>query len=278
MKDTRYVFAGNRAFVLERMLELGLNVVKIWAVEGSYLQRYLEEKSMEYSLVEDKEKFICEIESCNFDYFISNGLPVILPVGKLKNENADKKFINIHPSLLPELRGRDPIPGALLFQKDSGATCHLMDDGIDTGDIIAQIRIENTEDLDAGLLYQLSFLAEGDVFESAYHRNFEPCHIQKNIGNGSYYSFKKDDLYIDLKQESVEKIIAKVRAFSTRNKGAYFEYQGKSYRCVEAREIVNRYLIDRMTECENNSVIIAYEDKIIYKKNERYLKLSIVQQ
>lgn len=55
MKDSRYVFAGNRMFVLEKMIHLGLNIVKIWAVKGSYLQSYLEEKNIVYFLIEEKE-------------------------------------------------------------------------------------------------------------------------------------------------------------------------------------------------------------------------------
>ena len=91
------------------MFELELDVEKIWAVKGSYLQRYLEDNDISYSLIENKQELIEEIKNTEFNYFISNGLPIILPVEELK-ENG-KEYINIHPSLLPELRGKDSIPG-----------------------------------------------------------------------------------------------------------------------------------------------------------------------
>ncbi len=50
--------------------------------------------------------------------------------------------INTHVSLLPHLRGNDPIPGALLAGlSQTGVTIHFIDEGIDTGDIILQREI-----------------------------------------------------------------------------------------------------------------------------------------
>ena len=74
---------------------------------------------------------------------------------------------------MPDLRGKSPINGAILYERKAGVTCHYMNDNIDDGDIISQIPIDYSEDLDAGLLYQLSFSAEGDVFEMAYKNSFK---------------------------------------------------------------------------------------------------------
>ncbi len=47
--------------------------------------------------------------------------------------------VNVHCSLLPQLRGRDPIPGAIIGGlTESGVTMHFADPGVDTGDVIAQ--------------------------------------------------------------------------------------------------------------------------------------------
>lgn len=49
------------------------------------------------------------------------------------------QIVNTHVSLLPELRGKNPIPGALLARlRKTGVTIHYLDQGIDTGDIIHQ--------------------------------------------------------------------------------------------------------------------------------------------
>jgi methionyl-tRNA formyltransferase len=51
----------------------------------------------------------------------------------------DHGCINVHASLLPQLRGASPIQNALLLGLDkTGVTIMQMDEGLDTGDIIAQ--------------------------------------------------------------------------------------------------------------------------------------------
>jgi methionyl-tRNA formyltransferase len=54
---------------------------------------------------------------------------------------APKGVLNIHPSLLPRLRGATPIPATILAgDTETGATIMLMDEGMDTGPILAQAR------------------------------------------------------------------------------------------------------------------------------------------
>ncbi|WP_280770361.1 phosphoribosylglycinamide formyltransferase [Salipaludibacillus daqingensis] len=58
------------------------------------------------------------------------------------------RIINIHPSLLPAFPGLDAIGQAFEANvKVSGVTIHFVDDGMDTGPIIAQepVRIEETD-------------------------------------------------------------------------------------------------------------------------------------
>src|SRR5215213_8029156 len=51
--------------------------------------------------------------------------------------------INIHPSLLPALRGPDPVFWALRRgDRRTGVTLHLLDAGLDTGPIIAQEAVD----------------------------------------------------------------------------------------------------------------------------------------
>ena len=51
--------------------------------------------------------------------------------------------MNIHPSLLPRYRGPSPVSFALLNEKNfTGVTIMLMDEGLDTGAIVAQKNVE----------------------------------------------------------------------------------------------------------------------------------------
>lgn len=263
MKSKKYVFAGNRAFVLQRMLELDLDISRIWAVRGSYLEKYLDKEGFEYSTIEEKGHFFEEIEESEFDIFVSNGLPIILPERILCREKG--QFVNIHPSLLPDLRGKSPVSGAILYRRDSGVTCHIMSAGIDSGDIISQIKIPFSDDLDAGLLYQICFRAEADVFEAAYERNFLPISKQTLCDTDIYYSYKPDDLEIDLGRDTTEIITSKVKAFSTGNKGARLRIGDKTFICCNAKALYNSYVIDRFRETARGEILLQYDDKIVVK-------------
>lgn len=53
-----------------------------------------------------------------------------------------RRIINIHPSLLPHFPGKDAIGRALAAgAAETGVTVHYVDEGIDTGPVIAQERI-----------------------------------------------------------------------------------------------------------------------------------------
>jgi methionyl-tRNA formyltransferase len=56
-------------------------------------------------------------------------------------EYLPKKIINIHPSFLPYNRGYFPNYWSIKTNTPYGVTIHYIDENIDTGDIIAQIRL-----------------------------------------------------------------------------------------------------------------------------------------
>ncbi|HTF89952.1 MAG TPA: methionyl-tRNA formyltransferase [Planctomycetota bacterium] len=59
--------------------------------------------------------------------------------------------VNLHPSLLPNYRGRAAINWAILRgERQIGLTAHFIDEGVDTGDIIAQKPVHIAEHEDVG--------------------------------------------------------------------------------------------------------------------------------
>lgn len=77
-------------------------------------------------------------------------------------------FINLHPSLLPRYRGAAPIPRQLMDGcTESGVTVIKMDKGVDSGDILNQIRVEVGPEETAGELEtRLSSLGADLVYKT----------------------------------------------------------------------------------------------------------------
>lgn len=275
IKKLRFVFAGDRAFVLDSMLARGLSVINIFYPPGSNLECYLTDKGLSGVPLPDKSTFISHMQNLPFDCFVCNGLKLILPISKL-TAGTPKKFINIHPSYLPDLRGQNPIQAALLNGRDSGATCHLLDDGIDTGPIIAQVKIPHSECLDAWLLFQLTFIAERMVFDFALKRQFIPDPSITNTlrDNNIYYTFRKDDLAIDF-DGGVQSIVRKIKAFNTPLKGAYFEHNGRLVTVCDVRTINNAFVSDVFCDKKQKTVLIRFDNRIMTKIDDIYLELKL---
>ena len=78
-----------------------------------------------------------ELENMNLDLFVVASYGKIIPESIF---NIPKyKTLNIHPSLLPKLRGASPVSTAILEDlKDTGVTVMQIDAGMDHGPIVAQ--------------------------------------------------------------------------------------------------------------------------------------------
>jgi len=104
-----------------------LSPVKKRAIELGY--KVIQPDSMKTKAVEER---LSELEP---DFFVVVAFGHILP----KNILAIPKTaaINIHASLLPKYRGAAPIQWAIINgEKETGVTAMLMDEGMDTGDIL----------------------------------------------------------------------------------------------------------------------------------------------
>lgn len=92
---------------------------------------------------------------------------------------------NIHPSYLPHFRGANPINEALKTNsRQTGVTIHWVDRGIDTGDIVAQQKVQIpqhcNEDQLRRLLAQSAAPLLGELMHSASLGNI-PRHPQQHV-------------------------------------------------------------------------------------------------
>ena len=75
------------------------------------------------------------------DLVVSAGFMKILGPGFL--EEIGCPMLNTHPALLPSFPGAHPVADTLAYGvKVTGATVHLVDDGVDTGPVLAQAAVE----------------------------------------------------------------------------------------------------------------------------------------
>lgn len=95
---------------------------------------------------EYEAEILSELERLNIDLIILAGYMRL--IGPTLLQAYKNRIINIHPSLLPSFPGLDAIGQAWdAGVKVTGVTIHYVDEGMDTGPIIAQdiVRISETD-------------------------------------------------------------------------------------------------------------------------------------
>lgn len=112
-KKDHSMFHDFRNFVLAR----GLNYIDYDELNEPQLIEKVQKLDVDAAVV------------CSFNYKIPR---------VLMNATRDG-FINVHPSMLPKYRGGNPYSRVIINgETETGVTIHFMDEGFDTGDIIAQ--------------------------------------------------------------------------------------------------------------------------------------------
>lgn len=268
-------FIGNRLDVLRAIIDSRLELVATFLQKDSYGHKNLQilaDTPNNLIIFSDKEELLQQIKKYKFDLLVSNGCPFILPVSLLKQPN--QIFINIHPSLLPQLRGKNPINGAILFNKNAGVSVHIMDDEIDKGSILAQIKIP-TKNLPLALLYKLCFKAESMAFKIALENNFMPIDTNdtKTIYKESYYSRPKD-VKIDITASNKE-LIRTINAFSIPSQTSKIITKQGEIQVLKIIKIKNPYLNSIANNYKNYEIVEIYENKILIYKDNEFLELEL---
>ncbi len=114
---------------------------KVWAEEHDI--EVLQPVTLRLTATEDVARDI--LYNSEWDLFIVASYGKILPKELLAIPRHGT--LNVHPSLLPKYRGASPIRSAILedAQDATGVTIMLLDEGMDSGPIIAQARVTPEE-------------------------------------------------------------------------------------------------------------------------------------
>lgn len=165
--------------------------------------------------------------------------------------------INVHASLLPRYRGAAPIQWAIINgEKKTGVTTMLMDEGLDTGDILLQEETEITRDDNAvSLGERLSFM--GAALLTRTLRGLEGGSVEPSPQSGepSYAPpMKKEDGRIDWSLPA-EKLFNFIRG-TYPWPGAYCGFHGERVTLVETA------VSDESRECSPGKIISVRDETL----------------
>lgn len=183
--------------VKSRALELGLPVYQPEKVRDGSLARWMQEKNADLALVIAYGRILT---------------PETLCAPRLG-------CLNLHASLLPEFRGAAPIQRALMADKKETGVCLMqMDEGMDTGDILACHKLPIDQEDDAGsLAHKLGVLAAKVTREELprFFRGELKPQKQDDSRATSAPPISKDDTLIDWSRPPAQ-ILGQIRGLSPR--------------------------------------------------------------
>ena len=160
---------------------------------------------------------------------------LILPAALLEAPRLG--CVNIHASLLPRWRGAAPIQRALLAGDDeTGITFMQMDEGLDTGGILAQRRLPIGPEDDAGTVHDALAAIGAEVLpETLGEIAAGRCRARPQPVEGATYAAKieRGETGIDWR-EPASAVHRRIRAFGP-SPGAWFEARGTRVRVLAAR-------------------------------------------
>ena len=168
------------------------------------------------------------------DYILVFSYGLILPKKLLSYPKYG--CINIHTSLLPKWRGPAPVQYAIMNnEKVSGFTLMIMNDGIDTGDIILkkEINIENNDNTMSltQKITKLSCIHLINTLEKFAKK--EVKRVPQDEKNASYTKkLTKEDSYVNFDKSAIE-VEAKIRALNP-NPGAKCFIKGEVIKILNA--------------------------------------------
>lgn len=192
-----------------------------------------------------------QLENWQPDLIVVAAFGQILP--KVVLDLPGKGCINVHASLLPRWRGASPIQAAIAAGDErSGVTIMLMDEGLDTGPILAQREVPiRPGTIGSELSQQLAFLGAKtlvDILSSYLSGMLAPLPQQET--EATYAPMlKKSDGLLDF-ASTAKSLVCKIHAYQPWP-GTFFLFNNKHIKIHEAHthdtfecEVGERYIVN----------------------------------
>jgi len=203
----------------------------------------VKEKAQEYGIevlqpesIRRNEEFITQIKEINPDLIVVAAYGKLLPLELLQIPRLG--CINIHASLLPKFRGAAPIHRSVIEgELKTGVTLMYMEEGLDTGDMIAARTTEIGKKTTAELHDELSVMGANLLITSLPYIEKGINGKTKQDDSKATYApmiFKQDGL-VDFNKspEEIERLIRGLNSWP----GAYTIYHGEPMKLWQAEAI-----------------------------------------
>lgn len=143
----RILFVGipDMAYVgIDGLLMSGINIVGVIGPKKNHtlysdFKSFIMNRGLNYIDYDelDEPQLIDKIKALDVDIAVVCSFNYKIP--KVLLNSTKDGFINVHPSMLPKYRGGNPYSRVIINgETETGVTIHYMDEGFDSGDIIAQ--------------------------------------------------------------------------------------------------------------------------------------------
>jgi methionyl-tRNA formyltransferase len=167
--------------------------------------------------------------------------------------------VNVHFSLLPELRGANPIRRAILDgHNTTGVTTIRMDAGLDTGPALLQASTQIEEDEDAGALGNRLAAMGGDLLVKTLD-GLAAGDFPERPQDGSRATLapkiKSEEEWIDWGDDA-ERVVRQVRALSPKP-GARTRLRGRKLKVLRARPVEGRGEPGSFVEVSRDRLVAA---------------------
>ena len=271
----KVLFLGSPNFakiVLNGIIEAGHEVVAVICqpdresgrghkLQMSEVKQFALEKGIKVLQFEKVNQHVEEIRALGFDVFVTASFGQIL----------SREFlglglgINVHPSMLPLLRGATPIQTALMQNlKETGVTIQKMVYEVDAGDILEQekIKIEDDDDYRSleGRLAVLSVKLVKSALEKLENGSAK---FVPQVGEPTFTKMiNKEDGRLDFSKSALENL-GKVRGIA-HNPGCYFEIGGQRVKVLKAKLSSDNILYQpKQIIKDKNHLLIKCADSVI---------------
>lgn len=217
------------------------------------------------------EKFVAQLAAWQPDAIIVAAFGQLLPKSII--DMPKYGCINVHASLLPKYRGAAPIQWAVINgEKESGVTAMLMNEGLDTGDMLKKAVVPLSEKETGDSLHDKLCALGGDLILSVL-KELEAgtaVRIPQKEEESCYAKMLKKELgSIDFSMpaEQLERLIRGLNSWPS----AYTHVNGKTLKIWQAE------VLDKEYDGACGEIVELTKDSLLVKTGRGTLSLTEVQ-